>query len=84
MGLIINNMNIRSSQFVNCWILGCVPAIVKYAKKSKRKSVSNILRTEHNDNFEGQNMYFKPLYTVQYKTVARQNLSGFGGQLVIS
>ena len=62
MDVIINNMNIRS-QFINRWILECVPAIVKYAKKSKRKSVSNVLRTEHNDNFEGQNMYFK-----QYRT----------------
>ena len=76
----INNMNIRS-QFINCWILECVPAIVKYAKKSKRKSVSNILRTEHDDNFEGQNMYL-----IIYSTalnVGGTNFGEFGRQLVI-
>ena len=52
MALITNNPNIKS-QFINCWVLDYVPAVIKYAKKSKKKSVLNILDKMKDDDHQG-------------------------------
>ena len=58
MALITNNPNIKS-QFMNRWALDYVTAVIKYAKKSKKKSVLNILdKMEDDDHREGQRICF--------------------------
>lgn len=61
MALFTNNPNIKS-HFVNRWMLDYVPAVIKYGKKSKKKSTVGILgNTEHDDHLEGQKYLFKSL-----------------------